>query len=454
MENAGRADLFRDIVLALGRAGHELCVSHGYGSYPEHIGSDVDAVSRDPGSIPRILSEQGVADVVQVFRNEATSFILRRRDGDTRGLLNLDVATGCAQEGLVLVDAEEMLSTSRPFKFFKVPSPGREFVCYLVRRAAKGSLDDTRTRRLEELYAEDPAECAEQVRRIFPKPEAALVLEAARSRSWALVRGGLERLYRVAVSDRRRAHPLGGLRYRLDVFRRRADRLLRPPGLMVALLGVDGAGKSTVMSRVEGDLAPIFWSVKRYHRRPLASALRWRGRYLSRGRTEAREASGAVVPPAPHEPHAMPSRGLAASLAKLGFWWVDYALFGYALDVRPRLVRHALVMFDRYYDDLLVDPRRYRYGGPLWPARLVRRLVPRPHLVVLLDAPAELLWARKREVAFEETARQREAYLKLVGDLPNGHVVDASEPLDRVVTNVERVILEHMQGRAGRRLGL
>lgn len=297
VENAGTARLFGNVMLVLERAGHELCVLHGYKGYPERIGSDVDAVSQDPSSIPRILSEQGVADVVQVFRHEATSYILRGRGSDTRGLLNLDVATGCAHEGLVLVGGEELLSTSRPYKFFKVPSPGREFVCYLVRRAAKGSLDDVRASRLEELYGEDPAECVEQVRRFFSKPEAALVLEAARSGDWAPVRGGLERFYRAVVNGRRRAHALGGLRYRLDVFRRRAERLLRPPGLMVALLGVDGAGNSTVMPRVEEGLAPIFWSVKRYHRRPLASALRWRERYLSQGRTEAREAPEKVVPP-------------------------------------------------------------------------------------------------------------------------------------------------------------
>ena len=446
--------MFREIVRALERAGHELCILHGYKGYPENIGSDVDVVSRDPTSIPHILSEQGVADVVQTFRHEATSYILRGRDDDTHGLLNLDVATGCAHEGLILMGGEELLSTSRPYKFFRVPSPGREFVCYLVRRSAKGSLDDARARRLGELYGEDPVECAEQVRRFFREPEAALILEAARSGDWAAVRGDLARLYGAAMDGRRLAHPLGGLRYRLEVFRGRVERLIRPPGLMVALLGVDGAGKSTVMSRIEGDLAPIFWSVKRYHRRPLASALRWRERYLSQRQNEAGEASGLAVPPAPHEPHAMPSRGLAASLAKLGFWWVDYALFGYALDVRPRLVRHALVMFDRYYDDLLVDPRRYRYGGPMWLARVVGRLVPRPHLVVLLDAPPELLWARKREVAPEETARQRNAYLKLVKGLPNGHIVDASEPLDRVVANVEGILLNHMQRRISRRLGL
>lgn len=452
MENAGTAKLFRDVVLALRRAGHELCVSHGYKDYPEHIGSDVDAVSEEAGSIPRILSEHGVAAVVQVFRHEATSYILRGRGDDGQALLNLDVTTDCGHEGHVLMGGSELLSTSRPFKFFRVPSPGREFVCYLVRRAAKGCLTEAQARRLGELYGEDPKECAEQVRRFFPAPEADLVLEAARAGNWESVRGGLAGLYRAVLDERKRDHPLAGLRHRLDVFRRRADRLLRPPGLMVALLGVDGAGKSTVMSQVERDLAPMFWSVKLYHRRPLASVLRWRELYLSR-KHSGEQGVEEEAPPG-HEPHAKPSRGPVASLAKLGFWWVDYALFGYALDVRPRLVRHALVMFDRYYDDLLVDPRRYRYGGPLWLARFGGRIVPRPHLVVLLDAPPDLLWARKREVAFEETARQRTAYLRLVKGLPNGHVVDASEPLDRVVSNVERIVLDHMEGRVSKRLGL
>lgn len=107
-------------------------------------------------------------------------------------------------------------------------------------------------------------------------------------------------------------------------------------------------------------------------------------------------------------------------------------------------------MSDRCYDDLVVDPRPYRYGGPL---RLAR-LVPRPRLVVLLDAPPELLWASKREVAFEETARQRDAYLKLVKGLPNGHVVGASELLDRVVANVEGIPLDHTKARISRSLGL
>ena len=81
------------------------------------------------------------------------------------------------------------------------------------------------------------------------------------------------------------------------------------------------------------------------------------------------------------------------------------------------------------------------------------KLVPQPDLWMLLDAPAEVLQARKQEVPFEETARQREAYLALARDL-NAVVVDASQPLEQVVGQVCRTVLDFMAERTRRRLRL
>jgi thymidylate kinase len=65
-----------------------------------------------------------------------------------------------------------------------------------------------------------------------------------------------------------------------------------------------------------------------------------------------------------------------------------------------------------------------------------------------------VLQSRKQEVPLEETRRQREAYLKLVQSMPNGHVVDASRLLQKVVRQVEDIVLDYMVERTARRLSL
>jgi thymidylate kinase len=66
--------------------------------------------------------------------------------------------------------------------------------------------------------------------------------------------------------------------------------------------------------------------------------------------------------------------------------------------------------------------------------------MPQPRLWVLLDAPAEILQARKQEVTPDESARQRQAYLSLVRKQQNYVIVDASQPLGQVITDVEHAI--------------
>jgi thymidylate kinase len=117
---------------------------------------------------------------------------------------------------------------------------------------------------------------------------------------------------------------------------------------------------------------------------------------------------------------------------------------------RP-LEQGSMVLFDRYADDILVDPRRYRYGGPAWLARVFARAIPRPDLLIALDAPARTLIARKTEISIEELERQRGEYAALVGSMENGRIVDADQPLEDVVTAVEGTILDVLAARAEKR---
>jgi hypothetical protein len=135
------------------------------------------------------------------------------------------------------------------------------------------------------------------------------------------------------------------------------------------------------------------------------------------------------------DPHGKPPRGAFLSLVKIWIWLFEE---WYATVFQEK--KGTLLICDRYYHDLLVDPVRYRYGAPLWIARSVGKLMPRPKLWILLNAPAEVLQTRKQEVPAEETARQCGAYLAFIRKQRDHAIVDASQPLDHVIADVEQVI--------------
>ena len=202
-----------------------------------------------------------------------------------------------------------------------------------------------------------------------------------------------------------------------------------PRGVWIAVLGPDGSGKTSVINQL----------LDEFTREGRKSAL-----YLH-FRPHFFQADAQALPVT--DPHGRPPRGPLLSALKLLYYLLDFSL-GYALKVRPALGRNRLVVFDRYYDDILVDPARYRYGGsPHW-VRAIGALVPRPHLTVVLDAPVEILQMRKMEVAPEACAEARAGYLALAATLPCTLVVDAARPIEHVVAEVRALVVQQLAGRA------
>jgi hypothetical protein len=98
-----------------------------------------------------------------------------------------------------------------------------------------------------------------------------------------------------------------------------------------------------------------------------------------------------------------------------------------------------------------IDPNRYRYGGPLWLARILRPLIPDADLTLVLDAPEEVVFSRKQEVAPEEVQRQRQLYAQYGTRTPSGRLVDATASITQVTAESARLILEFLARRFERR---
>jgi thymidylate kinase len=204
-------------------------------------------------------------------------------------------------------------------------------------------------------------------------------------------------------------------------------RYINPPGMVVAVLGVDGAGKSTVINAILPALsAATHNAVIVQHLRPglLPPLARWRGGH--------RGQPGPVL-----EPHSSRPSGTLGSLFRLTYLMLDY-VFGYWFWTRPKIAKQpTVVIFDRYAYDMANDQRRFRISLPNCVAGWFVALAPRPDLIICLHGTPEAIAARKSELPLEETRRQVDALRSFAAREPNAVLISTdvsiSETRDAVL---------------------
>jgi thymidylate kinase len=93
--------------------------------------------------------------------------------------------------------------------------------------------------------------------------------------------------------------------------------------------------------------------------------------------------------------------------------------------------RGRVVLLDRFTYDAALPSDDLDWRGKLT-AAVTGRLSRAPDAVLLLDAPAEVMYARKGEQGLSVLARDRNAYRRLVAGHGRATVIDATLPAVQV----------------------
>jgi thymidylate kinase len=428
VEESLRSDLAIDLFQFMNAARIPYAIVGDTRHYDRAILSDIDIVvphDHLSSSIDTLVSfaKSKELGIVQVLKHEQSAWYFVLTKTDSRGgiqFIQPDICSDYFRFGRLFIRASEILDDRVVKSYdrmrFCIPAPSKAFVYYLMKKIDKGALSDRQGDYLSAEWQKDPTGARCQLTMFWPNDAVDLLAQAAMHNDWSAVRIALPALKK----QLHQGLPFS-FKHWLNEIIRKIRRILNPTGLHVVFLGPDGSGKSTVLAKVEKSVSPVFRRTKTYHLRP----------YFGKNRNGC----------APNlNPHNNTARNVPSSLAKLALWWADFTI-GYFIDVFPRLVKSTLVLFDRYYHDLTIDPRRYCYGASIALTKLLQHVIPKPDLFILLDAPAEVIHGRKQEVSYEETVKQVERYRHFVRSVDNGHIVDASLPINLVVEQVNQIIL-------------
>src|SRR4051812_23112855 len=159
------------VLETLEQAGVVCCLLHGYESYPKTIKSDVDCIISGklrPSELVALLHDQRAVIGADVVRWADYYVVLAGKSADgTPCILELDMSLDVEHGNLRFYSGNEVLQSRRRYRQFWVPAAHIEFGCYLIKKTAKGHLDDEQGHRLAVLYHQDPAGCRCQVARFW-----------------------------------------------------------------------------------------------------------------------------------------------------------------------------------------------------------------------------------------------------------------------------------------------
>jgi thymidylate kinase len=211
--------------------------------------------------------------------------------------------------------------------------------------------------------------------------------------------------------------------------------------IVIAVSGVDGAGKSTLAEAIATNLRRAGLDVTRVWARPgmemktvkaLARGLKkLRGKEsVSAVRSVARGETGGRVPRS--------RKGL------VGWVWALLVTLSYVTKVRGEHRRGGrVVVYDRHLLDALVT-LDFVYGSVNLSLQraIVRTFVPKAAITLYLEIPAETAIARKESVVFGEHAvrQQLEHYQKRTGEVVNLVKLDATLPADELIDDALHLV--------------
>lgn len=375
-----------DIINLLNKEGNYAVLRNFEGLPDKNNSRDIDIIiTRDSykkvkESLVTLIDNSGWKIITYLRSDRLISYVCATTTEEQTDIIQWDFFFDTSVWGIQLMSAEEFLANKKFNGFlYYIDTDGQFLDKYLYNRAV-GSKYPEKYRTTRDAAEHLPA-VEKKIKEIFGCNN---VAECDKKSGKSLI---LKALWHNL--KKRPFSLIGGIIYFLYTFI--GNYICSRTGFSIGFTGPDGSGKTTVIDMLLERIAPVFGTAhKYYHFRPML--------FGNLGEVAHSAGIKKEVDRNYDQPHRGGKTGKINSLLRLAYYSVDY-IIGYFLKVKTVTRITRVVVFDRYFTDIICDSRRSRiYLSREFLYCWKRLFIPSLNYNILLTASCDTILARKREL--------------------------------------------------------
>ena len=193
---------------------------------------------------------------------------------------------------------------------------------------------------------------------------------------------------------------------------------IRNSTMILAVLGVDGSGKTTLIKKLSSKIRTNKKKIKYIHFRPYL--------FFVDKRTSVKN---------PHKKEPFDLK--IFSIFKLLIWFISYRIFF----LKKNLSKYEFVIIDRYIYDVVLDVKRYNLKLSLNIVKKILNFIPKPNLWIILDAPISVLQNRKDELKISELLILKKKYINFAKKKKNSMILNTKKPIQSCLSQIQKKLI-------------